>query len=222
MAEKILKNIGLTDSVTITQYTFFQSIGNFIWSTGKYGIIIGLSMVLGGLAVAGVDIQQKIVPKVIEAVTGIEQTVEQKINSADPGAVKEIAEGGEKIIEGVGSIVTGSPINSAPQMGVSSPNAQAMPMGIGGNPQGMPGMPTGLEPSAPQMPGMQGMPIATPVMPGTPVMQGIPTGTYVGGSKKTKTKRKGKRTRSKKYANKSQTKKCLVSKGDKLYLNFCI
>jgi hypothetical protein len=216
MTEKILKNIGLTDTVTITQYTFFQTIGNFIMATGKYGIIIGLSMVLGGLAVAGVDIKEKIVPKVIEAIGGVEQSVEQKVNTADPGAVKEIVKGSEQIMQGVGQIVTGSPMNSAPQMGFDNSSAQ----GIGGNPQGMTEM-TGAQ-GMTEMTGAQGI-SGTQGMTEAQGMTGMP---QMGGSKKTKTKRKGKRTRAKKHANsksnKSQTKKCLFSKGDKLYLNFCI
>jgi hypothetical protein len=213
MTEKILKNIGLTDTVTITQYTFFQTIGNFIMATGKYGIIIGLSMVLGGLAVAGVDIKEKIVPKVIEAIGGVEQSVEQKVNTADPGAVKEIVKGSEQIMQGVGQIVTGSPMNSSPQMGFNNPSAQGM--GIGGNPQGMTEA-QGMS-GAQEMSGAQGM---------TEMPEGMSVNQQMGGSKKTKTKRKGKRTRAKKHvnskSNKSQTKKCLFSKGDKLYLNFCI
>lgn len=121
MTDTILKNIGFADTVTVTQTTFFQTLWNAGGSVLKYGLIIGLSAGLGGLAVAGIITKEKIVPRAVTAIDKVEQSVVHKVDDADPKAINEITEGGEKIIEGVGDIVTGS-MSDGPKMDLGTNN----------------------------------------------------------------------------------------------------
>jgi hypothetical protein len=196
----VLKGIGITDHVEITVTPLLQSLVNIILSIGKYGLIIGISAGLGGLAVAGINVKEKIVPKVIEAIGGVETTAEQKITSADPGAVKDLTEGAVKIESGLGGILgMGSVRDPSKTKFDSNPhfnNGGAQPITAEG----------------------KLIPTATPVDTNAKQPQVYAVG---GSSKKTKSKRT-KSTKSNRHGNpkKCQSKKCLFTKGDQVYLSF--
>jgi hypothetical protein len=201
----VLKGIGITDHVEITVTPLLQSLVNIILSIGKYGLIIGISAGLGGLAVAGINVKEKIVPKVIEAIGGVETTAEQKITSADPGAVKDLTEGAVKIESGIGGILGVGGVRDPSKTKFDSDprfnNGGAQPIKAEGK----------LIPTAIPMDSS-----AIPTANATPAIYNVG-----GSSKKTKSKR-SKYTKSNRNGNskKCQSKKCLFTKGDQVYLSF--
>jgi hypothetical protein len=207
MTDTILKNIGFADTVTVTQTTFFQTLWNAGGSVLKYGLIIGLSAGLGGLAVAGIITKEKIVPRAVTAIDKVEQSVVHKVDDADPKAISEITEGGEKIIEGVGDIVTGSMSNGS-QMDLGNGNSNDNSNDSSNDSSNSNGN------SNNEMNSVNTTPPSS-----TSATQNQSTTPLRGGSSK---KTKSKRSKSNKHGKfkKCQSKKCLFTKGAQVYLSF--
>ena len=209
--------MGELDFYTVVTKTPIQATLDTVRSIVVYLIVIGVGAGVGAIGMSAYFAESKIEPKIEQGVSKIVDSVK----SADPNMVSNVVNSLKqdgidivKTVKDVANVIAssgaGAGVGGLPGAGVGSLS------GVGGLPS-VDGMSSGLGVGVDGMPSVD----VTNLNPANAT-----DAVKISGGSKISVKTKGKKTKTnqseKSKSRKPRTKKCLVKKGNQMFMSFCI